>query len=290
MKAPQPSRPFLFAWIFWLLAAGIFTAASQPSNVAVTSTPLHVSDFLHSGEPLPPNILAWDAVKKSADATNGQEFAYFSFTFTNISPETIAILSGHGSCSCTTVQLPPLPWIIPAGGVGKVGVTITLDDKTGTLFKYATVSTKKGAQRLDLQVNILPPPKLSMSEADRARGVAAAKTDRQAVFKGDCVNCHASNIQGRYGPQLFDRICAVCHEASPHATMVPDLHNLKEPTSEEFWRAWITSGKPGTLMPAFAASQGGPLNDLQISSLAAYLNTAIPSHVPPAATNNPNLR
>jgi len=62
--------------------------------------------------------------------------------------------------------------------------------------------------------------------------------------------------------------------------MVPDLHNLKEQTSDEFWRAWITSGKAGTLMPAFATSQGGPLNDMQIASLAVYLNQAIPPHAP----------
>jgi hypothetical protein len=63
--------------------------------------------------------------------------------------------------------------------------------------------------------------------------------------------------------------------------MVPDLHNLKDPTSEEFWRTWITSGKAGTLMPAFATSQGGPLNDMQIASLAVYLNGTIPSHPTP---------
>jgi hypothetical protein len=59
--------------------------------------------------------------------------------------------------------------------------------------------------------------------------------------------------------------------------MVPDLNNLKVPTNREFWRTWITYGKPGTLMPAFAGSQGGPLTDMQIASLAAYLNAAKPS-------------
>jgi hypothetical protein len=62
--------------------------------------------------------------------------------------------------------------------------------------------------------------------------------------------------------------------------MVPDLHNLPMTTSEEFWRTWITSGKAGTLMPAFATSQGGPLTDAQIASLAAYLNYMIPPHAP----------
>ncbi len=86
---------------------------------------------------------------------------------------------------------------------------------------------------------------------------------------------------GKYSKDLFDSVCGVCHEAEHRASMVPDLHNLKVPTNPDFWRTWITFGKPGTLMPAFAASQGGPLSDVQISSLAAYLNSTIPSHVPP---------
>jgi hypothetical protein len=35
-------------------------------------------------------------------------------------------------------------------------------------------------------------------------------------------------------------------------------------------------------MPAFSSTQGGPLSDMQIASLAAYLTTAIPSKVPQA--------
>jgi len=63
---------------------------------------------------------------------------------------------------------------------------------------------------------------------------------------------------------------------------VPDLHAIKTPTNEDFWRTWITHGKPGSLMPAFSTMDGGPLNDMQIASLAAYLNATIPSHAPPS--------
>jgi mono/diheme cytochrome c family protein len=163
-----------------------------------------------------------------------------------------------------------------------IKVAVNLAGKSGTLFKTVNVSTDKGKKDLMLRINVLPaPPVAPMSEAERARGIAAAKIDRQAVFKGDCVSCHAKNTEGKYGQQLFTSICAVCHEANPRASMVPDLHNLKDPTNEEFWRTWITAGKAGTLMPAFATSQGGPLNDMQIASLAAYLNATIPSHVAP---------
>ena len=120
-----------------------------------------------------------------------------------------------------------------------------------------------------------------MTDADRARGLAAAKVDRQAVFKNDCATCHALPGNGKYGQVLYNAVCAVCHEAEHRATMVPDLHNLKVPTNVDFWQTWIAHGKPGSLMPAFASADGGPLNDMQIASLAAYLNAAIPSHAAP---------
>jgi mono/diheme cytochrome c family protein len=204
-------------------------------------------------------------------------------TVTNSSAQIpVTILNVHPSCGCTTAELPPVPWMLLPGTNSIIKVSVNLAGKSGSLFKTVDVSTDKGKTTLMLRINILPRP--AMTEAERAQGIAAAKLDRQAVFKGDCASCHAKGTEGKYGQQLFAQACAICHEANPRASMVPDLHNLKDQTSEEFWRAWITSGKAGTLMPAFASSQGGPLNDLQIASLAAYLQQAIPprpQHIPP---------
>ena len=167
---------------------------------------------------------------------------------------------------------------VPPGANGQIQTERQSAGKAGTLFKTVNVSTDQGNKNSDLRINILPPPPMpEMTEAQRDAGITAAKADRQAIFKGDCASCHVKKVEGKYGQQLFDAICAVCHEAKNRATMVPDLHNLKVPTNEEFWRTWITSGKAGSLMPAFATSQGGPLNDMQIASLAAYLNAIIPS-------------
>ena len=261
------------------LATGIFFAAAQPANT-VTNAP--VPDTTHAGEPLPDGVLAWDALTKSVDATNEQEFARFTFSFTNINISNVTVVSVHPSCGCTTAELPPVPWLIPCGATGEIKLSVNLQGKIGTLFKSVNVTTDRGNKNLMLRINILPPPPMpEMTEEQRAAGVAAAKIDRQAVFKGDCANCHLKRIEGKYGQLLFDAICAVCHEAKNRATMVPNLANLQVPTNEEFWRAWITAGKAGSLMPAFASSQGGPLNDLQIASLAAYLNAIHPSKVPP---------
>jgi len=190
----------------------------------------------------------------------------------------------HPSCGCTTAELPPRPWLLLPGTNSTIRVNVNLAGKSGNVFKSVAVMTDKGKTDLMLRINIQAAlPAKPMSEEERARGVAAAKLDRQAVFRGDCASCHANNVQGKYAKQLFDAVCAVCHEANPRATMVPDLRQLKDPTSEEFWRTWITAGKAGTLMPAFATSQGGPLNDMQINSLAIYLNSLIPPHAPPPA-------
>jgi mono/diheme cytochrome c family protein len=149
------------------------------------------------------------------------------------------------------------------------------------LTKTVNVSTDKGNKTLMVRITILPPVIPTLSDADRAQGMAAAKVDRQAVFKNDCATCHARPGNGKYGKALYDAVCGVCHEAEHRATMVPDLHAIKTPTNNSFWQTWIAHGKPGSLMPAFSTADGGPLNDTQIASLAAYLDSAMPSHAAP---------
>jgi mono/diheme cytochrome c family protein len=256
--------------------------ATNAPGPAVTTPAVYVPDMTHVGQPLPDGVLAWDALTKSAEATNGQSQAHFVFSFTNISSGVVAIVNVHPSCGCTTAQLPPLPWVLSVGTNGQIPITVNLAGKSGMIFKTVNVATDKGSKTLTLRINILPPPVPTMTDAERIRAMEIAKVDRQAVFKNDCAQCHAAPANGKYGKALFNAVCAVCHEAQHRASMVPDLHALKVPTNEDFWRTWITHGKPGTFMPAFSAAEGGPLNDMQIASLAVYLNAAIPSNVPQA--------
>ena len=334
-------RPALFATATILcFAAGIFSAAAQSSN-AVTTTPVYVPDNSLAHRPLPDGIFAWDGETKTTDATNGQDFARFTFSFTNIAqtvatnlatkvtsltnvttvtnssfwaklwgnkitrvasittstnqvmvtnsitPLPVTILEVKPGCSCTTAEVPPVPWTIPPGSNGQFKVSVNLAGKNiipGVLPKVVRVSTDLGFKILMLNINILPPPPMSeMTQAQRDAGIAAAKVDRQAVFKGDCVSCHVKPGEGKYGQELYNAVCTVCHQAERRATMVPDLHALKVYTNDDFWRTWITHGKPGSLMPAFSTSEGGPLSDMQIASLANYLSTVNPYVVPPPA-------
>lgn len=264
----------------FLLAAATGLAAAQPSMSAPVRS-ISAPGYPGASQPLPDSVLAWDGVEKATDAAAGQAFARFSLNFTNVSGTPLTILSVKPSCGCTTVEMPAVPWTIGPGSAGQVKVRVDLGGKSGTLFKTIAFTTDKGTRTLSLRINIVGPLSVAMTDAMRAAGIAAAKADRQAVFKGECASCHLQNVQASYGKMLYDAACAICHEAGSRPTMVPDLYHLPTPTDFEFWRSWIASGKEGTLMPAFAAAQGGPLNDDQIASLAAYLNAAVVSRVPP---------
>jgi mono/diheme cytochrome c family protein len=201
---------------------------------------------------------------------------------TNSASLPVTIGTVHPSCGCTTAQLPPLPWTLLPGTNGQIGVTVNLAGKFGTIVKTVHVGTDRGSRDLIVQIGIVPLQDRPLTDAERARQMAIAKVDRQAVFRNDCATCHMNNGQYKYGKELYDADCGICHESEHRASMVPDLHSLKVATNEEFWRTWISHGKAGSFMPAFATSDGGPLNDNQIASLASYLNSAIPTRVPPS--------
>ena len=254
-------------------AIGVFAA---DTNAIVTTTPVYVPDMSQASGPLPDGILVWDGTTKETNVTAETTEAHFVFSFTNISTNPVVFLNVHTSCGCTTAKLPPLPWTIPAGTNAQFDVTVNLAGRSGTLFKTVTVSTDKGAQILILKVTMLPPVTPVMSEADRARALTIAMTNRQAVFQGECAVCHVKRGVGKYSQALYNADCAICHESKNRAMEVPDLHAIKTPTNGEFWHTWIAHGKPGSLMPAFSAADGGPLSDMQIASLVTYLNTTIP--------------
>jgi mono/diheme cytochrome c family protein len=277
--------------VVWGVAGLVFTGTGllaediKSSTTVVTTPPVYVPDLSHAYQPLPEGTLVWDSTTKETNVAAEAVDAQFIFNFTNASSDNVVVSNVRTSCGCTTAQLPPLPWTLPSGTNGQFGVKVNFAGKSGTLFKTVTVTTDKGFKQLMIKITILPPVMPKLSDADRERAVTAAKADRQAVFQGDCAKCHVKRGEGKYGKALYDADCAICHESEHRATMVPDLHAIKGPTNVEFWRTWIAQGKPSSLMPAFSTAQGGPLNDMQIATVANYLAAAIPSQAPPAAGN-----
>ncbi len=230
------------------------------------------------------NYLKFDAEQKDVSVTNGTPEAHFSFSLTNISSGDITINYVQTSCGCTVAKLPSQPWKLAPNDHGEISATMQLAGTPpgGSKIKTLTINSDKGTKALFVKATILPDAP-SMAAMDRTNNLRMAAADRQAVFKGDCIRCHvtpAKDAMGhdKMGQDLYTAVCGICHEAEHQASFVPNLHHLAEPTSAEFWRNWIMHGKMGTLMPAFAKSEGGILSDEQMESLVQYLTATIPSH------------
>jgi mono/diheme cytochrome c family protein len=267
-----------------LAGARIFAADNTPTNPVMTTPPVFVPAVPQPPKAmpgqLPTSVVVWDRTTIETNVAANTPMVHFVFNFTNVSSGNVTVVNVHPQCGCTTTELPPLPWTVAPGTNGVIRATVNVAGKSGFLIKTMDFATDKGFQLLTFKITILPPVTPTRSEAERVHDVEIAKADRQAVFQGECVKCHVTPGTGKYNKALYAADCAICHEGEHRATMVPDLHAIKTPTNVEFWRTWTAHGKPNSLMPAFSTAEDGPLNDMQIASIAAYLAEAIPSQVP----------
>ncbi len=219
-------------------------------------------------------ILTWASKIQSRRAQPGAETMRFSFPVTNVSPADVLIFTTSTSCGCTVAKLPTQPWKLAPAATGQIEVTMDLRGKQGLISKEVTVFTSKGNSLLRVEA-IMDDTSPSPPDS-RMQNQALAMKNRQAVFQGDCAGCHATPAVGKLGKELYQAACALCHESQHRAPTVPDLHRLKAPATLDFWITWITHGKAGSMMPAFARDQGGPLSPEQVSSLADYLTWDFP--------------
>ena len=231
---------------------------------------------------VPDSVLSWDAPLKEYIAKLGEAEAFFTFSVTNVSKENVTIQSVSTSCGCTVAQLPSNPWILAPGTNGQIHATMNLAGKIGNITKTITVHSDKGERMLLVRasiptgvatVNPGPIPLVTQREANQK----IAQADRQSIFREDCAGCHLDPTKGKTGQELYATACGICHDSPQRANSVPDLRHLKHETNTAYWRDWILHGKAGTMMPAFAQTEGGPFTDAQANSMAEYLSTAIPA-------------
>jgi mono/diheme cytochrome c family protein len=240
----------------------------------------------------PATYLAWDAERKETNTQPGQASVQFTFWLTNVSSEVVSINSAHTSCGCSVAQLPSQPWHIPPGSNGPINVTMNLAGKFGTIEKAVTVNSTTGYKTLIFRVSIPSQPNaqpgqpaIASIDPDRLKNMQTALADRQVVFKNaDCAKCHAEPAQGKTGEPLYAAACGICHNSPHRAAMVPDLAKLNHPTNDDHWRKWIRSGRVGSMMPAFAKTEGGPLTDEQVDSLVKFLMETITAKAANKAT------
>jgi cytochrome c553 len=230
----------------------------------------------------PPELLHWESPSQFFTAKPGDITARFTYKVVNVSGSEVVIDDVRPSCGCTTAELPGKPWRLAPHETNKMEVLVDLRGKEGKLFKTINVVSSNAPKQLTILLDIPPEAATSRMPADMANrlfGQQLGSLDHQAVFKKECVQCHLVPAFGKTGENLFHAACGICHEAKNRATMVPDLHALKTPIDDNYWENWVSHGKAGTLMPGFAAADGGPLNEAQVTSLVEYLTTTFPRPV-----------
>lgn len=220
--------------------------------------------------------LRWDATTKEARPKFEDGVVKFEFTVTNTSRQPVRIYYVQASCACTTVEAPPMPWTLAAGERGVVKATVDFRGKESELAKDLLVGSVPGTQTLKMVVHVP-----AMTPEMRLQNQQIASANRQKVFEGDCAACHATPAKGRFGDDLFEAACTICHDPKHRAAMVPDLTIAKEKRDAAWWKRWVEDGRDGSLMPGFAEKHGGPLTDPQIESLVEYLMRAFPAEPKP---------
>jgi len=257
---------------FFILLAGLTAHAQNPVlPSAATAT---------NAAPPPLTNLVWDAETKELTIPEGDTnmFAYFTFWFTNTAASEFVITDARSFCFCTVPSLPSKPWHIAPGTNSPIQVKMDLRGKIGTVQKEVVVDTTSGSKQLLVRAHVHstpapPTPAIAgRSEAERLAGVGKALVDRQVVFRdANCTACHFTPAENKTdGMAIYNGVCSVCHDSKNRAPSVTDLRALKHETDADYWKFWISTGREGTMMPAFAQSQGGPLNAQQIEALAAY--------------------
>lgn len=226
--------------------------------------------------PSNPSGLTWASDVQEQTMAAGQAKARFSFRFTNETHGDVLINSARSSCFCTVPQLPETPWRIAPGTNGSIEVFMDLAGKQGTVEKPVYVQTSQGSQVLTARVHIPSLPVslgfAVLSTDTRVRNLEAAMHDRQKVFRdAACAKCHAEPARDKTdGHELYAAVCGVCHDSANRAAMVPDLRGQRLLRDAAHWRGWIGHSRPNSLMPAFAQSEGGPLDDQQVEALVRY--------------------
>ncbi len=111
---------------------------------------------------------------------------------------------------------------------------------------------------------IFKPPAALPEEA----GAAEFKELEEGVALGmACANCH--RLDGEPNPIPFNNP----RTGAPIRWMAPPLNTVFTRWDEEVIRFTIERGRPGTPMPAWGVEYGGPMTDMMVNDIMAYLRS-----------------
>lgn len=95
-------------------------------------------------------------------------------------------------------------------------------------------------------------------QAVEAADRLVAETSGRALYADNCTDCHGQNGEGKIGPAL-------------------NSQELLKTTTDETLFNLIRTGIPGTTMPAWGQSFGGPFSDEQVMQIVAFIRVWEPT-------------
>ncbi|HEX9597619.1 MAG TPA: cytochrome c, partial [Anaerolineales bacterium] len=95
-------------------------------------------------------------------------------------------------------------------------------------------------------------------QAVEAADRLAAETAGRTLYADNCADCHGGNGEGKRGPALNSR-------------------ELLKTTTDETLFNLTRTGVPGTVMPAWGQSFGGPFTDEQVRQIVAFIRAWEPT-------------
>src|SRR6185503_2369339 len=104
----------------------------------------------------------------------------------------------------------------------------------------------------------------------------------------------AANASGERGAALYRKYCATCHGdraqgyAGDHAPSLA-TSTFQASASDEFLRAAIERGRPGTAMAGYGRAVGGPLDPGGVNDVIAFLRANAPAPKAPLLPANGGL-
>ena len=168
----------------------------------------------------------------------------------NISEQTIQIKSIKPSCGCT--EAVAIPKILLPDKQGVIRVTINTTAKVGKVLKT-----------LDVFTDFQEEPFIFKLRANITHTVGKT-INASVIFQENCRKCHVGNkIASKKGELLFNAVCFMCHK---------NYSSLGTLSKTKLKKA-LFEGVPGTSMPGFAKTSGGPLTPAQIESLIKFLKS-----------------
>ncbi len=189
------------------------------------------------------------------------EFAEGSFLLGNSGNAPLKVTEIESSCGCTVVDFEPGVVIAP-GQKKSIKVSVDTIGKVGEIRKKLVV---KSNDPLTPEIDVFIYVRVKLADHE--------SPDRSAIFKDTCRFCHSEPAKGLSGEELFEAVCYMCHGHYGLGDIARRINDFGYITNNDdaYFRRVISDGVPGSSMPGFSLSKGGPLNEEQIDSLVKLM-------------------